>query len=66
MKQQSIIITLGIIQVILLTLFGLYFYRLAHRASSETPAVRNSPAQERETGAPASVNGFSRGVSVEI
>ena len=35
MRQQSIIITLGIIQAIILTLFGIYFYRLIQRSSGE-------------------------------
>lgn len=33
MKQMSVIITLGIIQIIILSLFGLYFYQLKHTAS---------------------------------
>ncbi|NCQ05951.1 MAG: hypothetical protein GW815_00050 [Candidatus Moranbacteria bacterium] len=30
MKQTPIMITLGIIQIIILSLFGMYFYRLKH------------------------------------
>lgn len=30
MKQLSVVITLGIIQIIILSLFGLYFYQLKH------------------------------------
>ncbi|MEI8097136.1 MAG: hypothetical protein WCG73_03460 [Candidatus Moraniibacteriota bacterium] len=35
MKQMSVVITLGIIQMIILSLFGLYFYQLKHSVSVE-------------------------------
>ena len=38
MKQQNIIFALGVIQIILLTLFGLYFYRLTQRSTPTIPA----------------------------
>ncbi|MFZ2187363.1 MAG: hypothetical protein WAV46_01920 [Candidatus Moraniibacteriota bacterium] len=47
MRQQSVIITLGVIQIIILTLFGLYFYRLAHTSSQGKPPVtiESGPSQ---------------------
>lgn len=42
MRQQPIIITLGIVQIIILTLFGLYFYRLTHNSDhSKSPVMMN-------------------------
>lgn len=35
MRQQSIFITLGIVQIIILTLVGLYFYRLKQNSLSQ-------------------------------
>lgn len=34
MKQMSVVITLGVIHIIILSLFGMYFYRLKHISSS--------------------------------
>jgi len=39
MKQMSVVITLGIIQIIILSLFGLYFYQLKHLDSLNKASV---------------------------
>ena len=37
MKQTTIFMLLGVVQIALLTLLGLYFYRVQHPDSSKTP-----------------------------
>ncbi len=37
MKQTATIVAFGIIQMIILTIFGLYFYRLKHTLPKEVP-----------------------------
>jgi len=41
MKQSTVFILLGVVQIVLLTLFGLYFYRSQH---ADAPEVPQSPA----------------------
>ncbi len=41
MKQVSVIITLGIIHIIILSLFGMYFYRLKHSEVNNPPVTES-------------------------